>query len=202
MTTFALQGPTIQLRLPQKNDAAALFQLASDPEVTKFFSWGPYTDIQQTHAYLERLPGQRERGEQLDLVIEHHEQGPIGITGLAEFSLRDRRAIVGTWVGRDWWGRGVNYESKALVAHLGFQILGLQRIGAPANVLNVRSCQALKRVGFQEEGTLRSWHRHGDTFHDVVIFGMLRTDTVAQRLLNVPVKVDGSPPAAFIADNT
>ena len=62
----------------------------------------------EAEAYLDRLSGQRAEGEQLDLVQEHHEDGVIGITGLSEFSRRDRRAIVGTWFGRQWWGTGAN----------------------------------------------------------------------------------------------
>ena len=45
----------------------------------------------------------------------------IGVTGLSEFSLRDRRAVVGTWHGREWWGTGANRQSKTLVLALAFR---------------------------------------------------------------------------------
>jgi len=110
---LAVTGPSLRVRIPRADDAAALFRQASDPEVTRWFSWGPYISEEEAHAYLVRLPGQRERGEQLDLVVEHLQAGPIGIIGLAELSARDRRASVGTWLGRDWWGTGANRECKA-----------------------------------------------------------------------------------------
>src|SRR4051812_32550586 len=132
MASFAVSGPTLTLRLPRPDDAAALFALASDPEVTRFFSWGPYEDEEDAQAYLARLPGQRERGEQLDLLVCRGEEA-IGITGLSEISRRDRRGMVGTWFGRRWWGTGVNRESKALVAHLAFRRLGWERLGAYTN---------------------------------------------------------------------
>ena len=47
-------------------------------------------------------------------------------------------------------------------------------VTAWANTRNGRSQVALERVGFQREGVLRGWHRHGDHVHDVVVFGMLR----------------------------
>ncbi len=90
-----MHGPTLTLRLPEPADAPALLQLAGDPEVTRWFSWGPYTALDQPLAYVERLAGQRERGEQLDLLIVHREHGPAGITGLSEFSIRDLRCMVG-----------------------------------------------------------------------------------------------------------
>jgi [ribosomal protein S5]-alanine N-acetyltransferase len=81
--SIALHGPTLTLRLPEPADAPALFALACDPDVTRWFSWGPYTDVGQAEAYVERLAGQRERGDQLDLLVVHREQGPAGITGLS-----------------------------------------------------------------------------------------------------------------------
>ena len=129
---------------------------------------------------------------------EHREEGVAGITGLSELSSRDRRAVVGTWFGRRFWGTGLNRESKALVCHLGFEVLGLDRLGAYANVEHVRSQRALEGVGFRREGVLRGWHRHGDRLLDVVIFGMLRADWEAGPLRDVPVQVEGEAPAGFV----
>jgi ribosomal-protein-alanine N-acetyltransferase len=197
--SIALHGPTLTLRLPEPGDAPALLELAGDPEVTRWFSWGPYTAIEQPLAYIERLAGQRERGEQIDLLIVHREHGPAGITGLNEFSPRDLRCIVGTWFGRRFWGTGANAESKALVAHLAFDVLGMHRLGSYSNPDNVRSTKALLGVGFKHEGVLRHWHRHGDDYYDVNVFGMLRADWEAGPLTGVPVSVEGAPPPAFVA---
>jgi ribosomal-protein-alanine N-acetyltransferase len=196
---ITLHGPTLTLREPIADDAAALLELARDPEVTRWFSWGPYTAIEQPLAWIERCAGQRERGEQLDLVVVHGEQGLAGVTGLSEFSIRDRRAMVGTWFGRRYWGTGANRESKALIAHLGFELLGLHRIGSYSNPANERSTRALLGVGFAHEGVLRDWHRHGDDYFDVNVFGMLRGDWATGPLAAVPVHTEGAPPPAFIA---
>jgi [ribosomal protein S5]-alanine N-acetyltransferase len=195
--SIALHGPTLTLRLPVADDAAALLALAGDPEVTRWFSWGPYTSLDEAADYLGRLPGQRERGEQLDLLVLHREAGPAGITGLSEFSWRDRRAIVGTWFGRRFWGSGANRESKALVAHLAFAVLGLHRLGSYSNPDNERSTRALLGVGFRHEGVLRHWHRHGERWLDVNVFGMLRDEWEAGALRGVPVIVEGEAPGAF-----
>src|SRR3954464_8994022 len=128
--SIAVHGPTLTLRLPVREDAAALLELASDPDVTKWFSWGPYTSVEQPRAYIAAAAGRRERGEQLDLLVVHRERGPAGITGLSEFSARDRRCVVGTWLARRFWGTGVNRESKAVVARLAFRVLRLHRLRA------------------------------------------------------------------------
>src|SRR5438093_13465496 len=109
-----VHGPEIVLRYARPEDAHALYLLASDPSVTKFFSWGPYTHQRQAVDYIASLTRKRADGDLLEFVIDHREAGVIGITGLSEFSLRDRRAVIGTWHGRKWWGKGINRQSKAL----------------------------------------------------------------------------------------
>jgi [ribosomal protein S5]-alanine N-acetyltransferase len=197
--SIALHGPTLTLRPPVAADAPALLALASDPDVTRWFSWGPYTAVEQPRAYIEQAAGRRERGEQLDMLVVHREHGPAGITGLSEFSARDRRCVVGTWFGRRFWRTGANRESKALVARLAFGVLGLHRLGAYSNTANEVSTKALLGVGFRHEGVLRDWHRHGDRWLDVNVFGMLRAEWETGPLAGVPVTVEGEPPPAFRA---
>jgi RimJ/RimL family protein N-acetyltransferase len=197
--SIALHGPTLTLRVPEAGDAPALLELAGDPEVTRWFSWGPYTALDQPLAYIGRLAGQRDRGEQIDLLVVHREHGAAGVTGLNEFSARDLRCMVGTWFGRRFWGTGANRESKALVAHLAFAVLGMHRLGSYSNPRNIRSTKALLGVGFTHEGVLRHWHRHGDAYYDVNVFGMLRSDWESGPLSDVPVTVEGEPPPAFVA---
>jgi [ribosomal protein S5]-alanine N-acetyltransferase len=193
-----LRGPTLTLRYATPDDAPALFELGSDGEVTRFFSWGPYVRIEEPVAYIIGLADRRERGEQLDLLIVDREDGPIGVVGLAELSRRDRRAVIGTWLGRRWWGSGANREVKALVARLAFVHLGLDRLGAYADVENGRSQAALARLGFVREGLLRRWHRHGESAHDVYVYGLLREEWEASPLAAVPAELRGSPPDAFV----
>jgi [ribosomal protein S5]-alanine N-acetyltransferase len=195
--SIALHGPTLTLRPPAAEDAPALLELASDPDVTKWFSWGPYTSVDEPRRYIDDAAARRERGEQLDLLVVHREHGPAGITGLSEFSARDGRCVVGTWFGRRFWGTGANRESKAMVARLAFGALGMHRLGAYSNPENAQSTRALVAIGFRHEGVLREWHRHGERHHDVNVFGLLRREWEDGPLAGVPVRVEGEPPAAF-----
>ena len=192
-----VRGPTLTLRYPTPQDAPALLELGSDALTTRWFSWGPYTDVAQPLAYVEGLEERRERGTLLDFAVDHREHGPLGITGLSELSARDRRATVGTWFGRAHWGTGVNAESKALIAALAFEHLGFNRLTAWANARNGRSQTALERVGFRREGVLRGWHVHASGVHDVVVFAMLRSEWAASALRDVPAEVSGTAPAPW-----
>jgi ribosomal-protein-alanine N-acetyltransferase len=192
-----VSGPTITLRYPDADDAAALLELGSDELTTRWFSWGPYTDVSQPLSYIEGLAERREAGSLLDFLVVHDDHGPVGITGLSEVSARDRRATVGTWFARAFWGSGVNRESKALIAALAFRELGFNRLTAWANTRNGRSQTALERAGFTREGVLRGWHVHSSGIHDVVVFRLLREEWSASPLADVPVTISGAPPPVW-----
>ena len=193
-----VRGPTLELRYATAEDVPRLFELGADTAVTRFFSWGPYASPDEPAAYVGALEGRRERGEQLEFLIVHRADGPIGVTGLSELARRDRRATVGSWLGRDWWGSGANFESKALITALAFRRLGMHRLTAWANTRNGRSQAALERVGFRREGVLAAWHRHGDAYHDVVVFSLLASGWEESALAGVAVDFDGEPPEAFV----
>jgi ribosomal-protein-alanine N-acetyltransferase len=193
-----LLGPTLTLRYPVAADAPALFELARDPAVTRFFSWGPYERLEEAEAYIAGLPARRDSGELLDLLVVHRDHGPIGITGLSGLSVRDRRAVVGSWFGHRYWGSGANRESKALMSHLAFEHLGMERLTAYAATQNTRSQRALERLGFRREGVLAAWHRHGDRVYDVVSLALLRAAWERSPLPSVPVQVRGELPGAFV----
>jgi ribosomal-protein-alanine N-acetyltransferase len=195
---LVVRGATLTLRYPTQDDAPALFELARDPAVTRFFSWGPYTSVEQPEAYIAGLSARRERGDLLDFIVVHPTAGPIGITGLSEVARRDRRATLGTWLGHRWWGTGANARAKALIAALAFERLGYERLTAWAGTRNGRSQAALERLGFRREGVLAAWHRHGDVPHDVVVYGLLRAAWERGPLRAAGVEVEGTPPPAFV----
>lgn len=194
-----VQGPALGLRYATPDDAPALLELGSDPEVTRFFSWGPYTRLEQPLAFVASLDSQRASGERLEFVVVDSGDHPIGITGLSEFSMRDRRAVVGTWFGRAHWGTGANRESKALVLALAFGGLGLGRVTAWADPDNGRSVRALERLGFVSEGVLREWHVHEGAPKDVAVLRVLRSEWEAGALARVPVRIEGEAPPIFVA---
>jgi ribosomal-protein-alanine N-acetyltransferase len=193
-----VRGRELLLRYPRPEDAPALFELASDPEVTRFFAWGPYRHQREAEGYIASLPGKRAQGTALEFVVVSHETGVTGITGLSEFSLRDRRAVIGTWHGRRSWGTGANRQSKALVLGLAFRGLGLGRVTAWCGTENERSQKALERLGFVNEGVLRHWQLHAGEPKDVISYAMLRSEWESSELAREPFEIVGPIPPQFV----
>ena len=120
---LTVTGRTLTLRYAEPADAPRLLELGSDAGVTRFFSWGPYERIEEPQAYIAGLAGKRERGELLEFLIDHHEHGPIGVTGLSELAgaTATRRSAPGsaattgapgpTRSPRRWWRRSASARS-------------------------------------------------------------------------------------------
>jgi [ribosomal protein S5]-alanine N-acetyltransferase len=197
-TELEVRGARTRLRIPREADAQRLFELAGDPEVTRFFSWGPYEHPDEAVAWLATLPQRRADGIALELAVVDPDDWVIGVIAVLEVSKRDRRAIMGVWLGQAYWGTGVNAEAQALIAHLVFEPLRMERFGAWVDVRNPRSQRSLERLGYVREGVLRGWHRHGDERRDLISYSLLRDEWQQSELAAVPASVRGTVPEAFI----
>jgi [ribosomal protein S5]-alanine N-acetyltransferase len=193
-----VRGPRLSLQILRPEHADPLYELGRNPEISRFFSWSPYESVSEAAAFIDSLDRQRDAGERLELGIFGDDGQLLGITGFSEFSRRDRRAVLGTWLGRPYWGSGANRESKALILALGFRALGLLRVTALASPQNVRSLAALQRLGFVHEGVLRGWHVHSGGPRDVAILRMMRDEWERTPLAEAPVSVEGDPPRQFV----
>jgi ribosomal-protein-alanine N-acetyltransferase len=198
VAALEVHGPNVRLRIPRDTDSRRLFELASDAEVTRFFSWGPYRTEEDARAWLATLPARRESGEALELAIVDRDDWLIGIIAVLEVAKRDRRAVVGIWLGQAYWGTGASAEAEALLAHLVFGPLRMERLAAWVDVRNLRSQRAFERLGYVREGVLRGLHRHDDERRDLVAYAILREDFEALEMAAVPVSFQGEPPPAFI----
>jgi [ribosomal protein S5]-alanine N-acetyltransferase len=77
-----VSGPRLTLRFPAPADAPRLFALASDPLVTRWFSWGPYAEVGQAEAWIAAQAAKRDAGEIMDFVVVDPDDGVLGVTGL------------------------------------------------------------------------------------------------------------------------
>ena len=84
----------------------------------------------------------------------------IGVTGLSEFSLRDRRAVVGHLARARVVGDRGQPPVEGARAGARLPRPGLERVTAWCGTDNGRSQKALERLGFVHEGVLRRWHVH------------------------------------------
>ena len=111
----------------------------------------------------------------------------VGTTSFYEIAPGVRSVAIGhTWVARPWWRTFVNTESKLAMLTRAFDGLGAERVVWHTDIRNVRSQQAIARLGAQREGVLRHHRiRMDGSWRDTVQFAMLAEEWpgVRERLL-------------------
>jgi RimJ/RimL family protein N-acetyltransferase len=106
-----------------------------------------------------------------------------GTSSYLDVSVGDARLEIGwTTYAPPVWGTAVNPETKLLLLEHAFEVLGAGRVQLKTDVRNVRSQQAIARLGARYEGTLRRYQRRADgTVRDTVLFSVLAEEWPAVR---------------------
>ncbi|MCF6745206.1 GNAT family N-acetyltransferase [Blastococcus sp. KM273128] len=106
-----------------------------------------------------------------------------GMSSYLDISVSDARLEIGsTSYTPPVWGTSVNPETKLLLLGHAFDVLGVGRVQLKTDVRNVRSQQAIARLGARYEGTLRRYQRRADgTVRDTILFSVLAEEWPAVR---------------------
>lgn len=134
--------------------------------------------------YVERAAYELANGLALPFVHVHRASGRVaGSTRFGNIVPEHRRAEIGwTWVGADFRRTAVNTEAKRLMLDHAFGTWGLNRVELKTSALNERSKNAMRRLGFVEEGTLRRHMVNDDgTLRDSVYFSVIADEWPATR---------------------
>jgi RimJ/RimL family protein N-acetyltransferase len=175
LTPVELFTPRLKLRWMDERDIESHYAVFSDPEVTRYWSSGPWTSPDQAREHIAAARAAYADGSGMRLGVELVETGElIGSVSLHRFVDASRRCELGYALARSHWGAG--YVSEALRALLGygFATLDLNRIEADVDPRNEASARVLEKLGFRKEGFMpERWIVQGEPA-DTVYYGLLR----------------------------
>jgi ribosomal-protein-alanine N-acetyltransferase len=142
-----LETSRLILRPFEEADAEAAHVWFSDPEVFRFYTYGPYRSVEETAVRIRDYSRQFERtGFGKWIVIDKATGIPIGDSGLV-LEEETGEVHVGYKIARSSWGRGFATEAAQEWVRQGFEELDLRRIAAfihPENAASIRVVQKLK----------------------------------------------------------
>ena len=174
-----LRSARLRLREVRGDDAPALYEVHSDPVVMRYWSFPAWTRLDQAHARVEFIRGQRARGEVFAWALADIDGDRlIGTVALFALDPAQRRAEVGYSLRSDRHGQGLASEALRAVLAFAFDELGLARIEADADPRNAPSCRLLERLGFVREGLLRERWRVDGEVCDTALYGLLAREFV------------------------
>ena len=103
----------------------------------------------------------------------------LGSISLMRLAWQHARGEVGYWLALGARGQGHATRAVRLICAWGFDALGLERIDLMAATGNPASQRVAERAGFTREAVLRSYMRGTFERHDMVMFGLLRSELPA-----------------------
>ena len=175
LTPVTLQGRWISLEAIDERHAPGIFEAMRDDEVCRYLAWEPPKSLDETLALVREANDAMARGQAIVYAQVWNATGrAIGSTRLLDVRPADRQVEIGsTFLGRDYWRTPANTESKYLFLRHCFESLGCVRVALKTDGRNLRSQEAIARLGAVREGVLRRHMRIKGYQRDTVYFSII-----------------------------
>ena len=99
-----------------------------------------------------------------------------GAGGLNDLSKEHRKAEIGFWLLTDFWGKGIMTEAMPLICNYGFHKLGLHRIEGFVESDNTNCKNAMAKLDFQHEGTMKDCEIKNGAFISLDIYSKIKSE--------------------------
>ena len=173
-----LEGRHISLEPLAERHAPDIFEAMQDEDVCRYLSWPPPKALDETLALIRQAEDLTARRESVVFAQIWRATGrAIGSTRLLDVRPNDRQVEIGaTFLAREYWRTPANTESKFLFLRYCFETLGCIRVALKTDGRNIRSQEAITRLGAVREGTLRKHMNVRGYQRDTVYFSILDTE--------------------------
>ena len=178
LTPPTLAGRHVTLEPIEERHAADLFTAMQDEEVCRYLAWPPPVKLDETLALIREAREAMARQQSIVFAQVWNASGRvIGSTRLLDLRPADRQVEIGsTFLSRAYWRGPANTESKLLFLTYCFERLGCVRVALKTDGRNVRSQEAIARLGAVREGVLRKHMNVRGYQRDTVYFSILESE--------------------------
>ncbi|MCB2197954.1 GNAT family N-acetyltransferase [bacterium] len=164
------------------DDANALFQYRSDPDICRYQGWEPET-VEEVQTFiaanLEKQPDTPGQWYQLGL-YERDSGELVGDCGLHVLEDDPRQVEIGITLAPDVHGRGLATEALHAILGYLFNELGKHRVFGSVDPRNTASVALLERIGLRREAHfIESLWFKGEWVDDV-IYAILKREYLAR----------------------
>ena len=162
------------LRPLRISDAPSIKDLAGNLNVSKTTRSipHPYEDG-MAESWIKSTQAMADTGESLTFAIQLKSDNVlIGSIGLVDISASE--AVLGFWIGENYWGLGYCTEAAKTVLAFAFNSLGFQKITAEHLTYNIASGEVMKKAGMSHVGTVRKECRVGEV-GDIEMYELIHT---------------------------
>ncbi len=163
------------LRQFVESDLENVYKGLSDTEITKYYGVN-YTTLEDTKAQMRFFADLEKEGTGIWwAVCSLHNNTFYGAGGLNSLSKEHKKAEIGFWLLTEFWGQGIMTEVLPIICDYGFENLALHRIEGFVETDNLNCKNAMKKLDFKHEGTMRDCEIKNEKFISLDIYAKLKS---------------------------
>jgi [ribosomal protein S5]-alanine N-acetyltransferase len=178
MTPFpTLESERLILRRLEWKDAALVYEYMQERDIAYNTLVIPYPYPEgAAEEWIGRTQELGDKGQDFTFAVTRKADSLfMGACGIG-LNPEHRRADIGYWLGKPFWGQGYMSEAARRVIQFGFEELDLNRIYAAYFTRNPASRRVMEKAGMTYEGAHRQMFLKWGEFVDVGVCAILRAE--------------------------
>jgi N-acetyltransferase len=155
-----LRGRWVHLMPLSREALPGLIQAGADPEIWTYMRIRHGDSPREMEALVEELLEGRAQGEVHPYVVRvGAPERTVGIMRYLDIDRKNQWVEIGTWLSRWVWRTPVNTEAKYLLLRNAFEAERAHRVQLKTDLRNLRSQEAILRLGAVPEGIMRDHYQ-------------------------------------------
>lgn len=179
MTTLdysTIKTERLLLRQFVDSDLDNVYKGLSDPEIIKYYGVS-YKTLEDTKNQMKFFADLESEGTGIWWAVCSLDNKTFyGAGGLNSLCKEHKKAEIGFWLLKEFWGQGIMTEVMPIICNYGFDCLGLHRIEGIVESDNLNCKNAMKKLDFNHEGTMKDCEIKNGKFISLDIYAKIKND--------------------------
>lgn len=164
------------LRQFAESDLEHVYKGLSDPEIIKYYGVS-YQTLDDTKEQMKYFADLENEGKGIWWAVCSSDNKTFyGAGGLNSLSQEHKKAEIGFWLLKEFWGQGIMKEAMPLICRHGFDNLELHRIEGFVETDNLNCKKTMKKLDFNLEGTMKDCEIKNGKFISLHLYAKLKNE--------------------------
>ena len=173
---ISIQSNRLLIRQFVESDIDNVFKGLSHPDIIKHYGVS-FDSLESTKEQMKWFADHEKEGTGMWFAVcSLDNKNFYGAGGLNDLSKEHKKAEIGFWLLTDFWGKGIMTEAMPLICDYGFDKLGLHRIEGFVESDNTNCKNAMAKLDFQHEGTMKDCEIKNGKFISLDIYAKIKTE--------------------------
>jgi RimJ/RimL family protein N-acetyltransferase len=181
-----MQGYSVRLTPVDYSHLDQLSRWSAEEDIWRYMTFAHLASRDELQSWIGSAMDANERGTELNFaIIDETSQSAVGTTSFYRIVPGHKRLELGkTWLGAPYRRTHINTAAKYLMLNHAFETIRANRVELNTDARNVRSQQAMERLGAVRDGVLRCHTIMRDGFvRDTVTYSFTLDNWPATKIL-------------------